>query len=349
MINPTTGQTVEDLLGQLALPSSIQAHDSQNADADARTTHSTQPLAAGLNSELSNDSDQLKNSAELLIASGDVKLARNIIRAMVQNGVLVGWALRTLGHTFENEGKTDAARRSFQDAIAYEPSLETYRALAALEIREKNDSAAADALERATHLSNLTPNLRVELHKASGNCWMRAQKSEKAETHFKKALSIDPTHDALASNLGALYLQSGRIQDACRAFGDALVANPSNSKAHAGLGSALLAQGKKREAHDHFARSLEVDIQQPTVIFHLVKCAYEIKSYATAARLLGSYVQVAPVNANLLYSLGGLQFHLGRIDEAAQTVSRILKIQPNHSGAGELNKLIQKYSQGGAR
>jgi hypothetical protein len=54
-------------------------------------------------------------------------------------------------------------------------------------------------------------------------------------------------------------------------------------------------------------------------------------------------VEIAPVNANLLYSLSGLQFHLGRIDEAHSTVSRILKLQPNHSGAGELFKLIQRY------
>ena len=109
----------------------------------------------------------------------------------------------------------------------------------------------------------------------------------------------------------------------------------------------MLAEGRKREAHDHFARSLEAELNQPTVIFHLVKCAYEIKSYATAARLLASYVDIAPVNANLLYSLGGLQFHLGRIDEAGRTVARILRIQPSHSGAGELQKLISRFQQQG--
>lgn len=292
------------------------------------------------------DAAQLKASAEVLIAAGDIGLARNILRSMVQNGLLVGWALRQLGRTLEDESRPESARRCYQDSIAYEPSLEAYHALASLELRARNDAAAADALERATHLPGLNSKIRVELHKAAGNCWLRAQKSEKAEAHYRKALSIDPTHDALASNLGALYLQSGRIQDAARAFGDALVANPCNSKAHAGLASSYLAQGRKREAHDHFALSLEQELQQPTVIYHLVKCAYEIKSYATAARLLQNYVEVAPVNANLLYSLGGLQFHLGRIEEAAQTVGRILKIQPNHSGAAELQKLTQRYSQG---
>jgi len=316
------GATVEELLGNLT----VQIHSSVDDD-------------------LSPDAVGLKSSAELLIAAGDTQLARNILRSMIQSGLMVAWALRTLGNTLATEGKTGPARRCYQDSIAFEAGLESYRALASLEISLRNDAAAADALERASFLQGLAPPLRAELHKAAGNCWLRAQKSEKAETHYRKALMIDPTNDAVASNLGALYLQSGRIQEAVRAFEDALVVNPENSKAHAALASAFLAQGRKREAHDHFAQSLDQDLQQPTVIFQLVKCAYELKSYATAARLLGQYVNIAPVNANLLYSLGGLQFHLGRIDEAAATVAKILRIQPGHSGAGELQKLIQRYTQ----
>lgn len=324
-LNPTnSGATVDELLSHLQTEMNVQDPLSSHAD-------------------LSPDAAQMKGSAEILISAGDFGLARNILRSMVQSGVLVGWALRNLGKTYEQDQKTDLARRCYQDSIAYEPHLEAYRFLASLEIRSENHQAAADSLERALRLEALPAKLRFELHKAAGNCWLRIQKNDRAEGHYRKALQIDPTSDDIASNLGALYLQSGRIKDASRAFEDALVANPRNSKALAGLGSACLAENRKREAHDHFARSLEIQLQQPTIIFHLVKCAYEIKSYATAARLLAAYVEIAPVNANLLYSLSGLQFHLGRIDEAHSTVSRILKLQPNHSGAGELFKLIQRY------
>jgi tetratricopeptide (TPR) repeat protein len=330
----TLTPTVDELLGQLqvgALKNSQQALTQAELD---RTPES--PQAA-----------ELKSSAEVLLSAGDLGLARNILRTMIRQGVYVGWALRTLGSTHENEGRTDLARRCYQDAIAYEPHLEAYRLLASLEIRSRNDSAAADATERALNLPHLSNRLRVELHKVSGNCWMRSQKSERAEKHYQRALQLDPTDDSIASNLGALYLQSGRIKDAVKSFEDAVTANPANAKALAGLGSAQLAEGRKREAHDCLARSLEIHLQQPTTIYHLVKCAYEIKSYATAARLLARYVEIAPVNANLLYSLGGLQFHLGRIDEASRTVSKILRIQPAHSGAAELQRLIQRYAQPG--
>jgi hypothetical protein len=52
------------------------------------------------------------------------------------------------------------------------------------------------------------------------------------------------------------------------------------------------------------------------------------------------------VNANLLYSLAGLQYHLGRIADARATTSRILELQPQHAGAQELMNMIQKASGG---
>ncbi|MEN9724337.1 MAG: hypothetical protein RJB38_2323 [Pseudomonadota bacterium] len=323
------GPTVEELLGQL-----------QNQHFSGIPGN----LTRGEETPFSPEADELKRSAELLISSSDHALARNILHAMIRSGTLVGWALRTLGDTHERDQDPKKARRCYQDAVAYEPHLEGYRSLAMLEIRSRNDAAAADALERALQLKDLPTNVRFEIHRASGNCWMRAQQTEKAEIQYKRALGIDPTSDQISSNLGALYLQSGRLKDAERAFEDALVANPNNSRALSGMAAALLADGKKREAHDYFAKSLQLELDQPQAVYHLVKCAYEIKSYATAARILGDYVRIAPPNPNLLYSLAGLQFHLGRIEEAQTTVSKILRMQPTHSGANDLSKLIDRYS-----
>ncbi len=325
----TRNLTVEELLGRLNSPSTAEMPGSLTRDEEEPFTP---------------DADELKSSAEILLAAGDLALARNVLLAMVRSGTLAGWALRALGRTFEQENQSTKARRAYQDAIAYESHFEAYRCLAVLEIREQNHAAAADTLERALNVRELSQKTRFEVHKACGNCWMRAQRTEKAEHHYKRALAIDPTSDQICSNLGALYLQSGRIRDAQRCFEDALVANPSNSRALAGLGAAFLAEGRKREAHDQFAKSLQLDIHQPNAIYHLVKCAYEIRSYATAARLLGDYVEIAPVNANLLYSLSGLQFHLGRIEEARTTVLKILQIQPAHAGANELSRLMDRYA-----
>jgi type IV pilus assembly protein PilF len=202
-------------------------------------------------------------------------------------------------------------------------------------------------MERALALRDLSKGTLFELHKACGNCWMRAESPENAEKHYQKALELDPMADGIRANIGALYLSTGRIAEAKRFFQDAVASNSRNDKALAGLGSCCLAEGEKRLAHDYFARSLDVNLQNPTGIFYLVKCAYEIKSYATAARIVGDYVQSAPVNTNLLYSLAGLQFHLGRVTEAGVTARKIQELQPQHAGAAELIRMIERYAGAG--
>jgi tetratricopeptide (TPR) repeat protein len=130
------------------------------------------------------------------------------------------------------------------------------------------------------------------------------------------------------------------MAEAKRCYQDALAANPENDKAWVGLGLCSVAEGNKEAAHDAFARSLELNLRNSTAVFHLVKCAYEIKKYATAEQLLSAYVEVAPVSPSLLYSLAGLQFHVGKKNDAAITARRILQIKADHSGAKELMNRI---------
>ena len=149
-------------------------------------------------------------------------------------------------------------------------------------------------------------------------------------------MELSPASDEAQSNLGSLYLEQGQVADAKRCYQDALAANPSNDKAWVGLGLCCVTEGDKESAHDAFARSLEKNIRNSTAIFHLVKCAYEIKRYGTAEKILAQYVDVAPVSPSLLYSLAGLQFHTGKKEQALSTARRILQMKADHTGAKDL-------------
>jgi tetratricopeptide (TPR) repeat protein len=289
----------------------------------------------------------LARNAELLLGSGETAPARKIFKAIHASGERTGMALFGLGRCDEAEGRLDDARASYEESIAYHPTLESYRRLSSLLMTQKKDQLAAEVLERALALKELPKETRYELHKACGNSWTRARSpgsAESAESHYNRALEIDPAADEIRANLGALCLQGGRAEDARRHFEDALASNPDNAKALAGLGSCHLASDDKRKAHDCFARSLELELENPAAIYHLVKCAYEIRSYATAARVVEEYVARAPSNANLLYSLAGLQFHLGRASDARATAHKILELNAEHSGARELLTLIERFS-----
>lgn len=321
---------------------------SQTAAATAKT-EKTQAKIANDQVYLANGAlnvDFLMQNAELLFVSADYPLARNIytqVAKVGQSGTKTSEALFGMARCFERENLLEEARAKYEESIAYHPTLETYQHLSTLLLHQNKPYQAAEALERALHLKNLSAKIRYELCKAAGNSWMRANQMASAEKSYKKALEIDPSADEIQANLGALYLHAEKVVEAKRRFQDAFAANPKNDKALAGLGSCLLASGDKRGAHDLFAQALAINLQNSQAIFHLVKCAYEIKSYATAARIVEEYVQTSPININLLYSLAGLQFHLGRMTDARATCDKILELSPTHSGAKELLGMMEQF------
>lgn len=286
----------------------------------------------------------LMRNAELLYTAGDYALARNIFETIRKSGLKTSQSLLWIGRCFEAEKKFDDARKNYEGSITYDPSLDSMQALGSVLVRMGKDQEAAEVLERALGLREISPKTRLEIHKAAGNCWLRSKFNDRAESNYLKALELDPSADEIHANLGALYLQDSKYGEAARYFQAAIGANSKNAKALAGLGSCALALGQKREAHDLFAKSLDIELTNPNALFQLVKCAYEIKSFATAARICEAYTEVAPVSVHLLYSLSGLQYHLGRMAEAMASVRRILMLQPNHAGARELEQLIQRYS-----
>jgi len=291
----------------------------------------------------------LLQSADVLYSSGDYALARNIYKAIGASGDKTSIALLGTARCYEAEGKLEEARINYEESIAYHPTPEAYKALTSLLIRQKKDQQAAEVIERALHHRQLDNPIRYELHKTAGNCWGRLGQIKEAERHYRKALEIQPSADEIRTNLGALYLQGNRVPEAERHFNDALASNPKSHQALCGLGSCALAEGNKLAAHAWFARALQIELKNPTAIFHLVKCAYEIKNYAVAAKVLEDYIQVAPINIHLLYSLAGLQFHLGRASDARQTCIRIQQLNPEHTGARDLlRRLEEGFQQGPA-
>jgi type IV pilus assembly protein PilF len=288
----------------------------------------------------------LLQNAELLVMAGDHALAKNIYSTLRASGEKTAVALFGLGRCAQLEGKLEEARALFEESIAYHPTLDSYRQLALLLIELKKDLLAAEVLESALALRELSNELRFELHKAAGNCWARAGREARnaanAERHYRNAIEIAPDADEIRTNLGTVCLLTGKASEAKRHFQDAIASNPRNYKALSGMGAASLLEGDKRAAHDFFARSLEIELNDANAVFHLIKCAYELKSYATAARVVEEYIQVAPINANLLYSLAGLQFHLGRMNSARETVEKTLQLAPDHSGARDLKGLLKR-------
>lgn len=287
------------------------------------------------------DIPYLEENADLLLQAGEVQLARNVYRAILRSGEASDIAYAGLAACSDREGLIDQAIQFAWDSVAFAPNQRGYQILSQLLVQQGRDQEAAQALARAIKSLELSTLEKSEYLKMMGNCYARLGQNPDAERSYKKALELSPASDEVQSNLGSLYLEQGQVPDAKRCYQDAIASNPANDKAWVGLGLCHVSEGDKESAHEAFARSLERNLRNSTAIFHLVKCAYEIKKYSTAEKMLSHYVEVAPVSPSLLYSLAGLQFHVGKKKEASITAKKILQIKGDHQGARDLMKRIE--------
>lgn len=300
----------------------------------------SQSAASFTESEKINCETLIKN-AKILLAAGDFALAKNIFKSLVERGDMLGVAYSGLGTCLSLENKDELAIRAFREAIIYEPTYGSLYALAELYIKKSEFPNAVGTLLRASNLPKLSKERTLEIHKALGGCYMHMNQLNNAEAHFRNAYEIQPNSDSLHVSIGSLAIKRGDMSTSLLHYKEAARLNPKNTAAFSGIGLAHLGLGQKDLAFDAFVNSLKLEPKSSTALFHLIKCAYDLKRYEPACSILKDYMKSHPVNSNILFSYAGLLFHQGLLKESLEEVEKLTQLNPYHEGAGKLKKLIQ--------
>ncbi len=282
----------------------------------------------------------LIENAEILIRSQNFKDAKKIYETLTKSGFKSARILNGIGLCNEKEGLVVEAQDAYEEAIAFESSLRYYRNLYRVLKAQNRKEYALEVLDRALAIENLSSKEKLLIHKELGKSWTDLKNFGKAKEHFLKAREIAPKSDDVMTKLGSIALKVGELDQAITCFEKSEELNSVNSKAIFGLGCCHLIKGDQRMAHRCFVDSLKIDINNPTAVYYLTKCAYELKKYDEAVSLVNEFVRSAPVNANLLYCLAGMQFHTSQYPDALQTLEKLLSVRPEHSGGLKLKHLV---------
>ena len=97
------------------------------------------------------------------------------------------------------------------------------------------------------------------LHSRIADLSLRQGDKNRAITEYEKAGQFNPSDLESQTNLATAYLETGRIQDAERAFHWALTNDPNYAAAHNGLGLVAIQRQDTTSARTHFARAVEID------------------------------------------------------------------------------------------
>lgn len=291
------------------------------------------------------NSQLLIRNAKILLAAGDVALAKNIFRALVESGECLGVAYAGMGGCYELEGKIDLAIKAYREAIIFEPTYGCLFALSELYIKKEEYQNAAGTLLRALNLSRLQSAQVFEIHKSLGSCYMQLAQLNNAEAHYRKAYELNPGSDSLHVNIGSLAMKKGDLSTALLHFKEGARINPKNGSAFTGIGLAQTGLGAKEAAHDAFVQALQINIHDVTSLYHLVKSSYELRKFEAVSELLEKYIRHNSVNSNILYSYAGILYHRGMLAEALEECEKLLSLKSDHEGARKLRDLIQEKSR----
>lgn len=210
--------------------------------------------------------------------------------------------------------------------------------------KEEQDFIEANSVEETDQEKAI--KTAAETHNETGTIYYHNNQLEKAESHFKRAIEIDPKNTEARYNLTTIYQQKNELDKAVHIYQELLAIEPNDPRYLLGLGLIRLAQQQYAEAQTLVEKVLSI---APT----------NLSAQRTLARILLSNGQnpskaiqlletVIKNDANAIdYDLLGWAYYAsGNIDKSLDALRAAMKMDPtNPTYQKRYDKIMAKLNQ----
>ena len=118
--------------------------------------------------------------------------------------------------------------------------------------------------------------------------------SQDQERSFARAVSLDPDDPYALNNLGSVYLQQGRFEEAITVLQRAIKLNSDYHKAYCNLGTAYARLGKTGRAVGFYRKALKLNPRNPDAHLNLGAALAGLGKRTQAVTHLRTFIQLAP-------------------------------------------------------
>lgn len=154
---------------------------------------------------------------------------------------------------------------------------------------------AAEALDHYRTAVELEPD-SAELQSVYGLMLLQVGRAAEAEAPLRKAVAIAPAHPAVRMNLAQWLTQQGNLDEALQVVEGVVADEPNRHWAWERLGELKARLRRFSEAADHFGRAVQLQPQDPSLIFKLAQANFDSGRRADAMRVLDAARMLAPGN-----------------------------------------------------
>ena len=166
-----------------------------------------------------------------------------------------------------------------------------------------------------------------------GQIFFQQGRLDEAMAQYQKALALQPDFSEVFNNLGSVLLQQGRLDEATAQFLKMLAINPDSADAHYNLGNALFRQGRTDEAIAHYQKALAI---KPDFVEAHNNLGNALLQQGRLDEAIAQYQQtlaLKPDYAEAHNNMGSAMFQQGRLDEAITHFQKALAIKPDYAKA----------------
>jgi tetratricopeptide (TPR) repeat protein len=151
---------------------------------------------------------------------------------------------------------------------------------------------------------------------------------ETAEKHFREALAKDAHDKDARLGLSFALLKQRLLQDAYDHAARVLLVDPLSSRAHALLGTAILASGDFRNSVEEFRTSLSIQNDEALAVAGLAMIDFYENRLDASMKGLRRAVSLDPSEPDYIFDLGQAAARSENYKEAADSYEKFLSIAP---------------------
>jgi len=156
---------------------------------------------------------------------------------------------------------------------------------------------------------------------------------DEAIAHCREAIRLRPDHARAHANFGLALKRDARIDEAIREYETALHFKPDEPQIHHNLAIALLAAGKIGDAIEHFTAALKIDSARPLTHLNLAEALVLRGEHAQAVEYYTEALRSDPDLAAAHFGLANTLAILGDSDQAIACYRRALRLHPDQPNA----------------
>ena len=154
-----------------------------------------------------------------------------------------------------------------------------------------------------------------------------------AENLAKTITQKCPDHQISWKVLGALFRQTGRLQESLIANQRAVEISPNDAAAHINLGNTLRELGRLEDAEASYSKAIAITPESPEAHSNLGHTLQELGRLEEAEISLSKAIAIKPEFADAHSNLGLTLQELGRLKDAEISLRKAISIKPEHAEA----------------